>query len=101
MPLYSIQADLKYLLMSYSINNGNEGNHTVQAYIIDSALTPVTVFNNDGGITNMLRVESDKAIRGVWPDDDTNIKLSADGNYLYVPILRKSNSKNVKKGEKS
>ena len=90
-----------YLLMSYSINNGNEGNHSVQAYTIDSTLSPVAVFNKDGGVTNMLRVQSDRAIRGVWPDDDTNIKLSADGNYLYVPILKKSNSKKIKKGEKS
>jgi hypothetical protein len=77
-----------YLVMSFSIKDGNEGAHEVTAYTIDSVLRPVNIFNHYGEMRNTLKVSNDKASRGIWTDDDTNIKISPDGRAVYVPVIK-------------
>ncbi|MBL7718514.1 MAG: hypothetical protein JNL72_06750 [Flavipsychrobacter sp.] len=90
-----------YLVMSFSINEGHEGAHEIQAFAIDSVLAPVAVFNFYGELKTTLKVSKDKAIRGNWSEDDTNIKISPDGRSIYVPVVRSANVKApVSKDEK-
>ena len=82
-----------YLVMSFSINEGNEGGHELKAYTIDSVLRPVAVFNFYGQMKTTLTVSRDKAVRGLWTEDDTNIKISPDGHSIYVPVVKNTNAK--------
>lgn len=84
-----------YLIMSFSINEGNEGGHELTAYTIDSLLSPRPVFNFYGELKSALKVSRDKAVRGLWTEDDTNIKISPDGRSVYVPVVKNTNSKKL------
>lgn len=81
-----------YLVMSFSIDQGNEGGHEVQAYRIDSTLVPVSVFSYYGELKHSLRVTNDRTVNGKMSEDDTNIKISADGRFIYVPLIRSANA---------
>jgi hypothetical protein len=80
-----------YLVMSFGINEGHEGAHQLAAYTIDSVLRPLAIFNFYGDMKSTLVVSSDKAVKGEWTDDDTNIKISPDGKAVYVPVVKRGN----------
>lgn len=84
-----------YLVMSFSINDGNEGGHELSAFVIDSLLSPKPVFNFYGELKTTLKVSRDKAVKGLWTEDDTNIKISPDGRAVYVPVVRNTHSKKL------
>lgn len=99
--VYDKNEDPIYLVMSFSINEGNEGGHELKAYTIDSALRPIAVFNFYGDRKTTLKVSRDKAIRGQWTEDDTNIKISPDGQSIYVPVVRNTNAKRPEQNKKN
>jgi hypothetical protein len=91
-----------YLVMSFRISEENEGGHELTAYRIDSTLHPVELFNFYGTLKNTLSVHNDKTFRGAPSGDDTNIKISPDGQKIYVPVLRSSNpNRKVVENEKN
>ena len=91
-----------YLVMSFRISQENEGGHELQAFRIDSSLAPVAVFNYYGDLKNSLVVYNDRSVRGRWSEDDTNIKISADGKTVYVPVVKSGNpNKKVTGNEKN
>ena len=88
-----------YLVMSYRMNDGHEGGHELNAYRLDSILVPAPVFNFYGQMKSSLSVYNDRTTKGKTSEDDTNIKIGADGRSVYVTVIHRSKTNPATKGD--